>query len=143
MNKPYQISIGDHGGLFHERAFATFEELVAAVRASAEQYPDKAICFSNSECCDDEDDGLTEDETETLEVAVIEGHRAGRPAIDVIARDTTTGKHLRRATMDEVLVWRQENAFVRDVDCKPVLIGEVLIDTWFGKGINHPCLAAK
>jgi hypothetical protein len=76
MTKSYTMSIGDEGGLFDEKSFETCEELAAAARTAAEKYPRKAICFSNSECCDYECDGITEDERDLLDEAVFEGHKA-------------------------------------------------------------------
>lgn len=75
MSKPYTMSIGDRGGLFDEQSFENCDELIAAVRIAAGKYPDKAICFSNSECCDYDHDGLTDDERESLNDAVFEGQK--------------------------------------------------------------------
>lgn len=66
MNKPYTLSIGDQGGLFHEESFATFDELRDAAREAGKKWPDKAQGHSNAECCDYECDGLTSDERDAL-----------------------------------------------------------------------------
>jgi hypothetical protein len=143
MDKPYQISIGDIAGLFYEETFATFEELVESVRACAEKYPGKHICCANTDRNDYDCDGLTDDEHETLDEAEADGSRRCAPAFDINVIDGTTGTFIRRATQAEVMIWREANNFVRDTACKPVRIADGIIDTWYGQGLKHPCLAAQ
>jgi hypothetical protein len=80
MNKPYELVLGDRGGLFHQEQHETFEQLVEAVRLNTAKYPTKVVCFSNIANHDYDCDGLTDEERETLEDAEADGRNDAKAA---------------------------------------------------------------
>ena len=62
----YLLTVADRAGVFQERNFATFGEVLAATQEARAKWPRKLVMVCNVDQCDVDSDGLTDDEREAV-----------------------------------------------------------------------------
>ena len=70
MTLGYRVSVYDCAGRYNETSCTDFAHLLSVVALMRRAYPDQVVVAINTERCDGDSDGLTDDEREAVDKAI-------------------------------------------------------------------------